>query len=289
VNGSYFQSISKKRVIFFTGKGGVGKSALASATALLCQKKGKEVFLISWNPFDYKARAIPYESLGIRHLVLDGPGCFKEYLLTILKFEKLVDLIFDNNVFNTFVSAAPGLSETVIAGKIWDLSEKKKDAIILVDLPSSGHTLSFFSSPLALRHLFKMGLVHREIERICRMVMSPETLIQFVTLAEELPITETLEFRNKLLKQGSFHLAPILVNQCLPAFPGTIPTETKVKQLGNSGLHELVSHYAALKDQESEALNHLKQVGLPYYTLPRLSNPEWLTTVEGISQELETL
>lgn len=289
MNHAYFQSVADKKVIFFTGKGGVGKSALASATALLCQRHGKDVFLVSWNPFDYKARPIPFEALGIRHLVLDGPSCFREYLLGIIRFEKLVNLIFDSHVFNTFIAAAPGLTEAVIAGKIWDLTDKHPNAIVLVDLPSSGHTLSFFSSPLGLRRLFKMGLVHREIERICQMYSSPKTLIQFVTLAEELPITETVEFRSKLLEQGTFHCAPILVNQCLPYFSGQAPSEVEIQKSPQPSLRKMVGNYFKLKAQESDALSSLKQSGLTYYTIPRLSNPEWLTTVEGVSKELDKL
>ena len=187
----------------------MGKSALASATALLCQRKNKKVFLVSWNPFDVRARILPFETLGIHHLVLDGPQCFKEYAMGIFKFEKVVETLVQNKVVTTFIQAAPGLSEAVIAGKIWDLTQKNPDAIVLVDLPATGHAFSFFSSPIGLRKLFKMGLVHREIERICEMFFSSQSLVQLVTLPEELPLTETLEFQKKLSAIGTFQFAPV--------------------------------------------------------------------------------
>jgi len=210
--------LQEKRVLFFTGKGGVGKSAVACASALLAQRLGRKVFLVSWNPFDTQARNYPFSSLGISQLVVDGPSCFKEYARGLLKLEKMVDWVLDHKIISAFVSAAPGLSETVIAGKIWDLTDKFPDALVLVDLPSSGHAFSFFSSPLALRRLFKLGIVHREIERICDMIQSPETAVQFICLPEELPVQETLDFISKLKQLGNFHFNPLLLNQCLPPF-----------------------------------------------------------------------
>ncbi|NBX77182.1 MAG: hypothetical protein EBQ92_11555 [Proteobacteria bacterium] len=287
VKSSYSEEIISKKVVFFTGKGGVGKSAIASATALLAQRHGKQTFLVSWNPFDQQARPLPYQSLGIPHLLLNGMDCFREYALQILKFEKVVDLVFENKVVNTFISAAPGITEAVIAGKIWDLSDKHPDAVVLVDLPASGHALSFFSSPLGLRKLFRMGLVHREIERICEMMLSPSTLIQLLSIPEELSISETLELKKKLVSLGNFHFSPIFLNQCLPDFPGKAPTPEVAKKALSEKPRELFEYYTTLIEQESDALGVLEKAGLGLRKLPRLSCPEWITTVEAISELLE--
>jgi len=285
----YSSEILSKKIVFFTGKGGVGKSALASATALMCKRLGKQVFLVTWNPFDVRARALPYETLGIRHFVLEGLLCFKEYALTILKFETLVDAIFQNKIVNAFIQVAPGLSEAVIAGKIWDLSSNNPEAIVLVDLPATGHALSFFSSPIGLRKLFKLGLVHREIERICEMFFSESTQIQLVTLPEELPITETLEFQNKLSSLGSFHFLPILLNQCLPALKGHPPKEADAHHFLSGQSLELFNQYFVLKQQEQESLLRLSQDQPAHRSVSRVRGPEWITTVEAISKELEHL
>lgn len=282
MNQPYLQSILDKKVLFFSGKGGVGKSALTSATALLCQRYGKKVFLVSWNPFDAPSRSLPYEALGIEQFVLDGPTCFKEYAVGILKFEKLYDLVFENNIFQTFISVSPGLTETVIAGKIWDLTDKHPEALVLVDLPSSGHAYTFFSSPLGLRKLFRLGLVHRELERICEMFLSPTTLLNFVTLPEELPISETLEFKKKLSSLGPFHFGFTFLNQCLPAFSGKVPQE----MLSGPSLN-LFNQYQLLTKQEKEASDILQTTGMSPIKIPRLTCPEWITTVEAISEELD--
>jgi hypothetical protein len=287
VKSSYSEEILSKKVVFFTGKGGVGKSAIASATALLAQRCGKPAILVSWNPFDQQARPLPYQALGIPHLLLNGMDCFREYALQILKFEKVVDLVLDNKVVNTFISAAPGLTEAIIAGKIWDLAGKNPDAVVLVDLPASGHALSFFSSPLGLRKLFRMGLVHREIERICEMMLSPSTLIQLLSIPEELSVSETLELKKKLLSLGEFNFSPLFLNQCLPNLPGTPPNKETAESTLFGNAKELYNHYTTLLEQESDAVAVLGQAGIEIRKLPRLSCPEWITTVEAISEALE--
>jgi hypothetical protein len=96
-----------------------------------------------------------------------------------------------------------------------------------------------------------------------------------------------LELKKKLLSLGEFNFSPLFLNQCLPDFPGTPPT----KEAAESGLsgqaQELYKHYATLLEQESDAVSVLGNAGLEIRKLPRLSCPEWITTVEAISEALE--
>lgn len=287
---SFTEILSQKQVIFFTGKGGVGKSAIACSSALLAQRLGRKVFLVSWNPFDTQARHYPFSSLGISQLVVDGPSCFKEYARGILKLEKMVDWVLDHKIISAFVSAAPGLSETVIAGKVWDLTDKFPEALVLVDLPSTGHAYSFFSSPLALRRLFRMGIVHREIERICALFQSSQTAIQLVCLPEELPVQETLEFISKMKLLGEFQFNPMILNQCLPADLQQVSESALIEaSLQSSQAQDLVERFQTLQEQETAALQSFSNLHLTPLRLPRLTTPEWITTVESLTQELGAL
>ena len=126
-------------MIFFTGKGGTGKTTLAWATALACQRNGLKVAVASWNKYEDEISSTPVQDSNIRWVPLETFSAFKEYALGIVRFEKLYQAVFDNEILKAFIQAAPGLSETVIAGKIWDLWDKKKQDLIIVDLPSSGH------------------------------------------------------------------------------------------------------------------------------------------------------
>src|SRR6185295_6148648 len=132
-------------------------------------------------------------------------SAFREYALHVLKFDRIYQAIFENHVLKTFIQAAPGLSETVIAGKVWDLFEHGKQDLLIVDLPASGHAFSFFQSPLGIQKVFSTGFVHKEAIKISQMFENPNVRIDLVTLPEEMPIVESLQFHEKLSRLYPFH------------------------------------------------------------------------------------
>lgn len=275
----YLQNTLSKKAIFFTGKGGVGKSAVAWATALLCQQAGKEVGVISWNPLDETAKTPALTSFQIPWEVLDPMAAFKEYTLRLLKFEKIFDLVFENHVLQTFIKAMPGLSETVYAGKIWDLVDKDKYDILIIDLPASGHAYSFFKSPLGIDKIFSKGFVHSETQKICRFFKEPTTRIDFVALPEEMSMIETIEFKEKLKALMDFNFGFLHLNQCLPHFDvraDAVPAPFQVT----------ADRYAQAVQKQKETLTLSHDLRLPTIEIPRFPIEKMGETVRRIAEVL---
>lgn len=278
-SNAYLEDCLKKKVIFFTGKGGVGKSAAAWATALLCKEAGKRVGMVSWNPLDETAKLPTMSAFQVPWEILDTMGCFKEYTLHILKFEKIFDLVFENHVLQTFVKAMPGLSETVIAGKIWDLIDKEKYEILIIDMPASGHAFSFFKSPLGIDKIFSVGFVHKETQKICNLLKAPTTRIDFVALPEEMSIIETLEFKKKLQKLWPYPFGYVLLNQCLPQF--------KVPEAKTAGsFQNLVTRYHETLRSQQEARRLSKDLSMPTLEIPRFPTEKLTDTILKIKEVL---
>jgi anion-transporting ArsA/GET3 family ATPase len=277
---SYIDSCLEKKVIFITGKGGVGKSTLAWATAMACQRKGKRVTVASWNPFDPYAGPLP-ENQGIRWLPLDTLSCFKEYVLHILKFEAIYNTVFDNHVLKSFVRAAPGLAETVIAGKIWDLYHRAEQDLLVVDLPSSGHALSFFQSPLGVQKIFAIGFVHKEAGKISDMFASASTRIDLVALPEELPLVESKQLRDKLAALHPFHFGFLFLNQCTPEF--ALPQTENVPEV----VRECRWRYEERLQQEKDTLSFAEAIPLPKRRIPRFPSADLRDTLHQVAQHLE--
>ncbi len=281
---SYLDDCLRRSVIFFTGKGGVGKSTLAVATALACVARGAKVTLAQWSPYEDSEAPSTLPFSGVRWLPLETLGAFREYALHIVKFEKLYEVVFDNRVLKTFIKAAPGLSETVIAGKLWDTVDNKEQDLLIVDLPSSGHTLSFFQSPLGIQKIFQFGFVNENTKKICRLFSDPKTRLDLVTLPEELPVTECAELKTKLEKMHPFHFGFLHVNQCTPKF--SIPSGFNAKWSRRSCM--CLERYRRLeRREEEEALTPIGSLGLPTQFIPRFGVTTQLETIEQTRRALE--
>ena len=72
------RDLLKKRILFFGGKGGVGKTTCASAMALAASRAGKRVLLVSTDPAhstsDIFERPIPESDYGIAVDAASGKG-----------------------------------------------------------------------------------------------------------------------------------------------------------------------------------------------------------------------
>ncbi len=283
---SYLDDSLKRRTIFFTGKGGVGKSSLAWATALACKRRGARVAVAGWQPLGKQTSAPLFESLDIKWIGLETLSAFREYALQIIRFQKLYDSVLDNHVLRTFVSAAPGLADAVMAGKIWDLYQRKEQDILLIDMPSSGHAKSFFKSPLGIQKLFKVGFIARDAERVCELFRSPETRLDLVSLPEELPLVECRELKESLAPLHAFSFGFLHLNQCLPLWLRS--EDSTLQSVSDEVRTSLQIWNSRLADQE-QTLSLAQTVGLAELRHPRQCSNSWKENVENLASHLETL
>jgi len=278
---SYLDDTLRRKVLFLTGKGGVGKSTVAWATALACQQAGAKVRLASWAPFsetappDWLTRTVPWARL-------DTLGCFKEYVLKHFKVDALYSMIFENKIFRSFVLAAPGLAETVVAGKIWDLVESREQDLVIVDLPSSGHAISFFQSTLGIQKIFPVGFVHEQTSKILKMWQSSECRIDIVSLPEEMPVTESRELKTKLEEVIQSPLGYFILNRCLPEFDLSQPTQVAAE------LAQERSRYLERKAEEKRLVDETQKAELPLVRLTQFAEPSLQVLVEQIRKQIAT-
>src|ERR1700733_15291309 len=120
-------NLDGKRLVFVTGKGGVGKSVCAASIAWLEAKKGRKVCLFelgnqSFYESFFQTRGIGYEPSEVVpdvHISLLSPeNSLKECILHFVKVPKLYDLVFQNKIMKSFLNATPALPELSILGKL---------------------------------------------------------------------------------------------------------------------------------------------------------------------------
>jgi anion-transporting ArsA/GET3 family ATPase len=249
--------MATRKIHFFTGKGGVGKSTLAAAYAEhLAAANSSKVLLTELSErsfyshfFSSEIGNIDTESLRFDLAQWSPNSCLKEYALHLLKIESLYKLFFENPVSKSLIQVAPGLQELAILGKATSSPRRhgpptQHDEVVL-DAFASGHFLNLLRAPKAMSEIISFGPMGEQSKSIDLWIRNPEfTHIHVVTNAESYSITETLELAAVI--QSEFKLRP------------TVYLNKTTGLSGANGQSELLNE---LIDKENEAREQIKSAG----------------------------
>lgn len=203
--------ILDRKLLFVTGKGGVGKSTVASALAHAMAKRTGRVLLAH---FAQRPQGPAARADGVWELDVAGDASMDEYLSTAIP-APLYRRVLRSRLYRAFVGAAPGLGELMALGKLayeirWGEPNAPWPAVV-VDAPSTGHALEILSMPGAAHDSFG-ALVRSEAARLDAALRDPaRTAILIVTTPEELPVQEALEAA-EALGWRDLPLGPLFVN-----------------------------------------------------------------------------
>lgn len=203
----------KQKIIFVTGKGGVGKSIVALSLAQRYAKstmdssgKNPRVLLVELGMRSFysdllglKIGYLPQKYQSHCDIALwSGMECLKEYALHLLKIESLYTLFFENRLSRSLIDIAPALTELSILGKITSgvrgVGPQLKYDLIIVDAYATGHMMALLKSPRGLNETIQFGPMAEQTKSMLEVIRNP-TLCQYVvvTLPEELPSIEADE------------------------------------------------------------------------------------------------
>ena len=222
------EEIQQRRLIFVTGKGGVGKSVCSGAIAVALARRGRRVLIVETDTFASlphlfgvsKARSAASRidspvrlADQIDGLNLVGEECLVRTLTRFLPSETAVRAITQNRVTSAFFQSAPSVNEFVLLDQIMGPLTARYDHVI-VDLPASGHALTFLAVPKTLSEMMrgKGPIASRADELHARIGNGEETAIVAVSLPEELPVQETIELASAVEASIGRTLTGIVVN-----------------------------------------------------------------------------
>ncbi len=225
-------SLLSKRLVFFTGKGGVGKSTLSAALGMLHARRGERVLLVEMNARSRMAPLFGVPEVGYEPVRLDDNlyalnitprEALEEYMRIVFKFKLIYDRVINNSLFKVFTKALPGMDDLVTIGKIWYLDQDRQrngrptwDRII-IDAPATGHGITFLRFPQVAIDTVRVGPIAKSAEDIRDMLLDEsKTSVNLVTLPEELPVNETIDLYRSLDEVVGVPFGHIFVNAVYP-------------------------------------------------------------------------
>ncbi len=212
-----------RRLVFVTGKGGVGKTTVAAALGLLAAQQGKRTLVCEVDakgnladffeskPTHWDPREV---APGLSAMSMQTEESLKEYLRLQLKVPLLAKIGPLARTFDFVANAAPGVKEILTVGKLcYEVREENYD-LVVVDASASGHVVAQLA---ALGELVKVGRVRDQTRWMDDILGDPAvTGAVIVSAPEEMPVSETLELAERIRTETAVDLATVVVNKVLP-------------------------------------------------------------------------
>ncbi len=228
-----FHPILDRRLIFVSGKGGVGKTVATAAIALYAFRRRKRVLVVELSPYGRIRELLGGPELGpepveiqphLEVVRIDPRGALEDFLQGVLPFRALRQRLLQSHSFSILTAAAPGIEEFLVLSKIAGFEGLRRGLrrrpaydLILVDAPATGHSLPLLATARTLVEMMPVGPISKKAEEIGNLLADPERCAAvIVTIPEEMAVNETLEIASGLGRDRTVTLGPVIVNAMWP-------------------------------------------------------------------------
>ena len=171
------------RIILYTGKGGVGKTSVAAATALRAAEMGHKTIIISTDPAHSLADSLDQplgseptpvmpnlwaQEVDIYHEIETHWGTLQTYMASVLSWRGVGELVAEE------MTAFPGMEELASLLRIIQHHDNGDFDTIIVDCAPTGETLRLLSFPDVVRwYLARIFPLERKAANLVRPFIRP--------------------------------------------------------------------------------------------------------------------
>ncbi|HMS25533.1 MAG TPA: ArsA-related P-loop ATPase [Acidimicrobiia bacterium] len=273
-----------QKLLFVTGKGGTGKSVLASILAVRFANENKKVLLIDAEAAGGIAQQFEHAPVGyqpvevarnIYVLQTNTDDALSEYLRLYAKIPSWAKITPLARLIDLVSHAAPGVQEILVTGKICYETKKiieneSEYDLVIVDAPSSGHVLSLLDAPRALSELVSRGMIQAQTQWMQDIIHNGETTgVVVVTTTDDVVLSETHELISDIETNTNVAIAGIVINKDM-ADLGTQQTDLEFVPSSSDLIDRASRYYMALIKQTREAAHTLDDY--PLFVFPFLTN-----------------
>ncbi|WP_342045339.1 arsenical pump-driving ATPase [Bacillus sp. OTU530] len=215
---------SKKRVIFTMGKGGVGKTTVASAIAIGLAEKGQRVHLTTTDPAAHLEYVLHGEQGNISVSRIDPKAEVEKYQNEIIS--QAQDALDEEGLaYLEEDLRSPCTEEIAVFRAFADIVEKAKEEVVVIDTAPTGHTLLLLDAAQSYHKEIarSTGEVPQSVQNLLPRLRNPEeTSVVIVTLAEATPVHEASRLQDDL-KRADIEPRWWVINQSFYATQTTDP------------------------------------------------------------------
>jgi anion-transporting ArsA/GET3 family ATPase len=286
------QFFAASRLVIVAGKGGVGKTTVTAALSRAAADAGLSTLIIEVEGKSGLASVFGREPLSYDEIEL-GPGVRgrtltpDDALLEYLRdhgMTRVSKRLASSGALDVVATAAPGIKDILILGKVKQLEVAKVADLIVLDAPAAGHAITFLLAARALLDAVRVGPIQTQASEVLEMLTDGNRCqVMLVTLPEETPVNELIDTAYHLEDRVGVKLGPVVVNGVYEELPGLDSDPHAAASAAGTSLRDgeaeslaaaadFRRHRMQLQQEQIDRLG--AQLPLPQLRLPYLFNAD---------------
>lgn len=220
-------AVLDRRALIISGKGGVGKTTVAAALGVLAARHGRGVLLCEVEGKHALSALFGLEDLtssptaltrNLYGMNISPEASLRDYFEVQFHLKRIARPLVTSQLVYYVTHAAPGLRDILMLGTVWhEATRKRRFDLVVLDTPAAGHAVSMLASPEGFLHAVPVGMLANHARELAEFLKDPGRVsIHLVSLAEEMPVNETIETTHLLEERLRMDVAHIFLNMLYP-------------------------------------------------------------------------
>lgn len=287
------QFFGAARLVIVAGKGGVGKTTVTAVLAHAAAGAGLRVLAVELEGKPVLSDLLADTSVEV--LTITAPEALADYLDTH-GLHRVSKRLATSGIIDVVATAAPGIDDIVVLGKLKQLERSDDYDLIVVDGPAAGHAITFLLAARGLLDTVRGGPIHTQAQDVLEMFQDPTRCqVLLVTLPETTPINELIETAYSVEERVGVQLGPVIVNGVDLGEPITVVDSDNNRLSADPDLLAAADYRNHRRQCQRDELNRLStdlalaQIVLPQLAVAGLAPEDISVLAQSLMQQIAQL